>query len=168
MMSKIRSKDTKPEITLRKAFFAKGFRYRINDKKLPGKPDIVFPKYKTIIFVHGCFWHDHKGCKRAHLPKSNTNYWENKIRRNKERDAENQELLSALGWKICIVWECETNKKEKLKSVVDKIITENLQKSATNHNTIKIKIYEEVNSAITQVAEDEMFYSNSKNEMNKY
>ncbi len=144
MMSKIRSKDTKPEITLRKAFFAKGFRYRINDKKLPGKPDIVFPKCKTIIFVHGCFWHDHKGCKRAHLPKSNTVYWENKIRKNTERDIKNQELLSNVGWKVCIVWECEINTKDKLKNTVNKMIKENLD----NYTTIMVRIYEEVNASV--------------------
>lgn len=111
VMSKIRSKNTKPEILLRKALFSKGLRYRINYKKLPGKPDIVFPKYKTVIFVHGCFWHGHKNCKIAHIPKSNINFWKNKIEKNKERDGLNYERITHLGWKIVVVWECQISKK---------------------------------------------------------
>lgn len=111
VMSKIRSKNTKPEILLRKAVFSKGLRYRINYKKLPGKPDIVFPKYKTVIFVHGCFWHGHKNCKIAHIPKSNINFWKNKIEKNKERDGLNYERITHLGWKIVVVWECQISKK---------------------------------------------------------
>ena len=122
MMSKIRSNNTKPEILLRKALFAKGLRYKINDKKLQGKPDIVLSKYKTVIFVHGCFWHNHKGCKRAHLPKSNIEYWENKIRTNEERDFKNKEVLKKLGWNIIVVWECELNTKEKIEQTVMKLI----------------------------------------------
>lgn len=111
VMSKIRSKNTKPEILLRKALFSKGLRYRINYKKLPGKPDIVFPKYKTVIFVHGCFWHGHKNCKIAHIPKSNINFWKNKIEKNKERDGLNYERITYFGWKIVVVWECQISKK---------------------------------------------------------
>ncbi len=122
MMSKIRSNNTKPEILLRKALFANGLRYKINDKKLQGKPDIVLPKYKTVIFVHGCFWHNHKGCKRAHLPKSNVEYWGNKIRTNEERDLKNREILEKLGWNVLVIWECEINTKEKTEQVAIKII----------------------------------------------
>jgi DNA mismatch endonuclease (patch repair protein) len=122
MMSKIRSNNTKPEILLRKALFAKGLRYRINDKKLRGKPDIVLSKYKTIIFVHGCFWHNHKGCKRAHLPKSNVEYWKNKIKTNEERDLKNKEALEKLGWNIIVVWECELKTKEKVEQTVENLI----------------------------------------------
>ena len=121
-MSKIRSNNTKPEISLRKALFAKGFRYKINDKKLQGKPDIVLSKYKTVIFVHGCFWHNHKGCKRAHLPKSNIEYWENKIRTNEERDLKNKESLKKLGWNVIVVWECELNTTEKVEQAVINLI----------------------------------------------
>ena len=121
-MSKIRSNNTKPEILLRKALFAKGLRYKINDKKLQGKPDIVLSKYKTVIFVHGCFWHNHKGCKRAHLPKSNIEYWENKIRTNEERDLKNKESLKKLGWNVIVVWECELNTTEKVEQVVINLI----------------------------------------------
>ncbi len=107
VMSKIRSKDTKPEIALRKALFARGFRYRVNDRKLPGKPDIVLPKYKTVIFLHGCFWHRHDGCKYAYTPKTNTEFWVDKITSNAERDKINLQKLTALGWSVITVWECE-------------------------------------------------------------
>ena len=86
-MSRIKNKGTKPEVTLRKALFARGFRYRVNVKSLSGKPDIVLPRYKTVIFVHGCFWHGHPGCKYAYIPKSNMGFWINKISGNQERDA---------------------------------------------------------------------------------
>ena len=109
-MSRIRSKNTKPEEMVRKHLFAKGFRYRKNVRSLPGCPDIVLPKYKTIIFVQGCFWHMHD-CGRFHWPASNQDYWGPKIRRNVERDQTNKEQLQALGWKVLTVWECELNKK---------------------------------------------------------
>jgi DNA mismatch endonuclease (patch repair protein) len=106
-MSKIRSKDTKPELALRKALFARRFRFRVNDRKLPGKPDIVLPKYKTVIFLHGCFWHRHESCKYAYTPKTNTEFWVEKITSNKERDKINMQKLNALEWNVLIVWECE-------------------------------------------------------------
>ncbi len=105
-MSHIRSKDTKPEITVRKYLFSKGFRYRKNCSSLPGKPDIVLPKYKTVIFIHGCFWHMHN-CKRFRMPQSNTDYWEQKILRNVERDKKVKQALESSGWKVIIIWECE-------------------------------------------------------------
>lgn len=105
-MSRIRSRDTKPEILVRKFLFSKGFRFRVNDKRLPGKPDIVLPKYKTVIFVHGCFWHGHKGCKYFVIPKTRTKWWVDKIEGNKERDRRKKRLLKKLGWKVIEVWEC--------------------------------------------------------------
>ena len=105
-MSHIRSKDTKPEITVRKYLFSKGFRYRKNCSNLPGKPDIVLPKYKTVIFIHGCFWHMHN-CKKFRMPQSNTDYWEQKILRNVERDKKVKQELESSGWKVIIIWECE-------------------------------------------------------------
>lgn len=105
-MSRIRSKDTKPEILVRKYLFSKGFRYRKYCSNLPGKPDIVLPKYKTVIFVHGCFWHKHN-CNFFRLPKTNTEYWANKIENNVLRDKKNIIELKKLGWKVIIVWECE-------------------------------------------------------------
>lgn len=123
VMSKILSKNTKSELTLRKALFAKGFRYRVNDKKLPGKPDIVLPKYKTVIFVHGCFWHKHEACKYAYTPKSNTEFWIDKITSNVERDKTNTEKLSVAGWKVIIVWECEVRHtyKHDISALIDKL-----------------------------------------------
>lgn len=108
-MSHIHSTNTKPEEIVRKYLFRQGFRYRKNDKRLPGKPDIVLPKYKTVIFVNGCFWHMHN-CSRARLPKSHQEYWEPKIRQNYERDKRNQDILKASGWKVIVVWECELKK----------------------------------------------------------
>lgn len=110
-MSRIRSKDTQPEEIVRKYLLSQGFRYRKNVKKLPGCPDIVLPKYKTVIFVQGCFWHMHD-CGRFHWPATNVDYWEPKILRNVERDKENQEKLSAAGWKVLLVWECQLKTKQ--------------------------------------------------------
>lgn len=108
-MSHIRSKNSKPEEKVRKGLFAKGFRYRKNVKKLPGCPDIVLPKYKTVIFVNGCFWHMHD-CGRFVWPASNQDYWHPKILRNVERDRNNIALLKEMGWKVIVVWECELKK----------------------------------------------------------
>lgn len=102
-MSRIRGKDTKPEILVRKYLFSRGLRFRKNDKRYPGSPDIVLPKYKTIVFVHGCFWHLHEGCKYARIPKSNVDYWEKKLYRNRERDKHNQKELEKMGWNVITV-----------------------------------------------------------------
>lgn len=106
-MSCIRGKNTKPEELVRKYLFSQGFRYRKNDARLPGKPDIVLPKYKTVVFVNGCFWHAHEGCKYFVWPKNNEEFWENKIQGNVLRDMKNQKALADSGWNIVIVWECE-------------------------------------------------------------
>lgn len=108
-MSHIRSTNSKPEETVRKYLFSQGFRYRKNVKTLPGKPDIVLPKYKTVIFVNGCFWHKHD-CPRFVWPSSNTDYWIPKIKRNVERDQRNMKLLKETGWRVIVVWECELKK----------------------------------------------------------
>lgn len=110
-MSKVRSKDTKPELLVRKFLHAHGFRYRLHDKKLPGKPDIVLPKYKTIIFVHGCFYHGHEGCSYFVVPKTRTDWWHNKINGNKRRDTENEAKLVAEKWKVITIFECELKPK---------------------------------------------------------
>ncbi len=122
-MSKIRSKDTKPELIVRKFLFAKGYRYRIHDQKLPGKPDIVLSKYKTVIFVHGCFWHGHDNCRYFILPKTRTEWWLCKINRNKDNDLKNQEAIKILGWNIINLWECEL-KKDKFEATMQACITQ--------------------------------------------
>jgi DNA mismatch endonuclease (patch repair protein) len=124
-MSKISGKETKPEIIVRKYLFSQGFRYRKNDKKLAGKPDIVLPKYKTVIFVHGCFWHSHKNCPKSALPMTNREFWETKIQRNVGRDKRNRQKLKNLGWKVITIWQCRIKNKtlfeKTMKKVIDKI-----------------------------------------------
>lgn len=109
-MQQIKGKDTKPEILLRKILFSQGFRYRINDRKLPGKPDIVLKKYNTVIFVNGCFWHGHQDCRYFVIPKTRTEFWTEKINANKERDYRNILMLKEAGWNVITVWECELKK----------------------------------------------------------
>jgi len=109
-MSRVRSKDTKPEILVRKFLHKNGFRYRLHVKDLPGKPDIVLPKYKTVIFIHGCFWHGHEGCKKADLPKTRTEWWANKINGNIVNDRKVEDLLSLNCWRIITIWTCQLNK----------------------------------------------------------
>ena len=110
IMSQIGSKDTKPELLVRKYLFSRGLRFRKNDRRYPGTPDIVLPKYRTIVFVHGCFWHLHPGCKYAALPSSNVDYWGNKLLGNCDRDKRNQKKLTEMGWKVIVVWECQLKK----------------------------------------------------------
>ena len=126
-MSRIKGKNTKPEEIVRKYLFSKGFRYRKNDKKLPGTPDIVLPKYKTVIFVNGCFWHGHKDCRYFVIPKTNTDFWLNKINTNIERDKRKQEALKELGWNVIVVWECELKSKvveNTLKHLVTQLLSQ--------------------------------------------
>ena len=106
-MSHIKAKDTKPELKIRQFLFSKGFRFRKNDKRLPGAPDIVLTKYKTVIFVNGCFWHVHENCKYFTLPKSNSDFWKQKLQDNKERDERVYRKNRELGWNVIIVWQCE-------------------------------------------------------------
>ena len=109
-MSRIRGKNTKPEELVRRYLFAQGLRYRKNDARFPGKPDIVLPKYKTVIFVNGCFWHAHDGCKYFIWPKSNVDFWKRKINGNIQRDLRNNQLLSEQGWNVIVIWECQLKK----------------------------------------------------------
>ncbi len=109
-MSHNRAKNTGPELMLRQTLWHQGFRYLVNDKRLPGTPDIVLPKYRTVIFIHGCFWHGHKGCKYYTIPKTNTDFWTAKVARNQERDQRVWRDLEATGWSVVIVWECELKK----------------------------------------------------------
>ena len=109
-MSRIKGKDTKIEVEVRKYLFSKGYRFRKNDKRYPGKPDIVLPKYHVAIFVHGCFWHRHEGCKDATTPKTRTEFWLEKFDKNVKHDQIKQEKLRELGWKVIVIWECEIKK----------------------------------------------------------
>ena len=120
-MAAIKGKDTKPEMIVRKYLFSRGLRFRVQVKKLPGTPDIVLPKYKTAIFVNGCFWHGHEECKYFRLPKSNIEFWKEKIERNIERDRESMQALLDLGWKVIRVWECELRNKANCEETLNKI-----------------------------------------------
>ena len=120
-MSRIHGKNTKPEELVRKYLFSQGFRYKKNDASLPGKPDIVLPKYKTVIFVNGCFWHGHQGCKYFVWPQNNADFWKEKIGENISRDKRNHELLSEQGWRVIDVWECEL-KKNVLERTLNKLV----------------------------------------------
>ncbi len=117
-MSQIKCRDTKPEMLIRRFLFNNGFRYRLHEKKLPGKPDILLPKYKTAIFVNGCFWHGHENCRYFKLPQTNTLWWENKINKNIQNDRTKLQQLEAMGYKVIIVWECEIKNKNVYNSLI--------------------------------------------------
>lgn len=127
-MSHIRSKDTKPEQLVRQALWHNGFRYRLHVKGLPGKPDIVLPKYHTVIFINGCFWHGHEGCRYFVIPKTNTSFWLDKITSNKTRDARDESALNEAGWRVVTIWECELKKEIREETI------ERLLKSLLVHN----------------------------------
>ena len=114
-MAAIKSKNTKPEIVVRKMLYALGYRFRLHRKDLPGSPDIVLPKYKTVIFVHGCFWHRHENCKYASTPKTRKEFWNKKFTTNIERDIQIQEKIKNIDWRSVVIWECETKNIENLK-----------------------------------------------------
>jgi len=122
-MSRIRNKDTKPELLVRQFLYSKGFRYRLHDKNLPGKPDIVFHGKKTVIFIHGCFWHGHKNCKYFVIPKTRTEWWLQKIQKNSNNDAENLKLLEDDGWHVVTIYECEL-KNEKITKTLNHLLHE--------------------------------------------
>lgn len=122
-MQNIKSRDTGIEVSVRKYLFSVGFRYRKNDKRFPGKPDIVLPKYKAIIFIHGCFWHGHEGCKYFVMPKTNTGFWHKKIYGNVERDNINKTKLIAEGWRVFTIWECQI-KKVRFQDTMNELISE--------------------------------------------
>ncbi|WP_341900566.1 very short patch repair endonuclease [Fluviicola taffensis] len=128
-MSRVRSKDTKPELMVRKFLFSNGLRFRLHDVKLPGKPDIILPKYKTVIFVNGCFWHGHEGCKLAVLPQTRTEFWKDKIEGNKKRDLENIEQLKNKEWNVLTIFGCELKKNTRDNTLVQ------ILKTIQNHKT---------------------------------
>lgn len=124
IMSKISGTETKPEVLVRKFLFVKGLRYRKNVSKLPGKPDIVLPKFRTVVFVNGCFWHSHKNCKAANLPQTRHEFWRDKIAANVERDKRNIEKLEQEGWEVIVVWQCDLKSKERRESRLIKLVEE--------------------------------------------
>lgn len=121
MMAGIRSKDTRPELTVRRALHRAGLRYRLHDSTLPGRPDIVLPKYGTVVQVRGCFWHQHSGCKYAYMPASNRHFWQQKLESNSVRDRLNDRRLRVLGWSVLTVWECELAKPRRLERLIARI-----------------------------------------------
>jgi len=129
VMSKIKGKETKLELLVRKYIFSKGFRYRKNVRKLSGTPDIVLSKYKIVIFIQGCFWHNHQDCKEGHLPLTNTEYWKEKLEKNVERDIRNIALLESMGLKVIVIWECELKtipiRNKRLEQLIDQIKQQN-------------------------------------------
>lgn len=152
-MSSIRSKNTKPEIMVRHYLFSRGFRFRVNVSRLPGTPDIVLRKYRTVIFVNGCFWHGHEGCKYFVLPKSNAEFWKKKIERNGERDLKVRIQLRRMGWHVIQVWECQLKPNERemtLKSIertLNRIFLE-------SYAVVTVKPYQEMNCSGGIVAEE--------------
>ncbi len=120
-MSRIRGRDTKPELVLRKALHAAGFRYRLHAPGLPGRPDLVFPKWGAAVFVHGCFWHQHKNCRIANVPGSNTAFWQAKFQANKRRDARAIRALRAVGWRVAVVWECQLSGAKRTRMTVARV-----------------------------------------------
>ena len=121
-MSRIKGKDTKPELIVRSLLHKMGYRFRLHKKDLPGKPDIVLPKYKTVIFVHGCYWHRHKGCKYTYNPKTRVDFWQKKFKNNILRDKKNKIDLKKAGWKVFIIWECETSDPATMMSKIQKFM----------------------------------------------
>jgi DNA mismatch endonuclease (patch repair protein) len=134
LMSRIRSEDTKPEWVLRSGLHRLGFRFRLRDKAIPGRPDLVLPKYGAVVFVHGCFWHQHRRCRAASVPKSNTAFWEEKFARNLARDRRNRRELRKLGWRVLVVWECELMKETvaTIEKVADWLRDEDQEKRGKN------------------------------------
>ena len=123
-MSRIKSCDTKPELIVRSLLHHKGYRFRLHRKDLPGKPDIVLPRFKKIILVHGCYWHRHEGCKLAYNPKSRVSFWQNKFNQNVKRDKIVRKELSQMGWQVYVIWECETKKIDLLEKRINQIFSE--------------------------------------------
>ena len=155
-MSAIKGKNTKPELLVRKFLFSRGFRYRLNHPRLPGHPDIVLRKYRTVIFVNGCFWHGHQGCKYFVLPKSNVEFWQNKIERNRLRDVEEQRQLASMGWHCITIWECQLKPKVRQQTLTALEYT-------LSHIFLedrRVKPYEEIEEKSQMVAENTIRYNN--------
>ncbi|MRV76305.1 DNA mismatch endonuclease Vsr [Duganella sp. FT92W] len=120
-MARIRGKDTRPELTVRKAFWAAGLRYRLHEKSLPGKPDIVFTTRRIAVFIHGCFWHCHEGCNNFRIPKTRSEWWSEKLARNKQRDKDICSVLQDAGWRVIVIWECQAHKNDFLQKIIEEL-----------------------------------------------
>ena len=156
-MSRIKGKDTKPEMVVRRYLHAHGYRYRINVKKLPGTPDIVLKKYRTAIFINGCFWHGHEGCRYFVMPKSNTGFWQKKIERNRQRDIEKSIQLRRLGWNTIIIWECELKPKNRQTTL--KALEHTLNRIFLLNNEVEVMTsYDIKEENVGSVAEKETNY----------
>lgn len=151
-MSSIKGKDTKPEMLVRRYLHSRGYRYRVNVRALPGTPDIVLRKYRTVIFINGCFWHGHEGCSLYVPPKSNTQYWQQKIERNRERDVKKRIELRRLGWHTVIIWECELKPKKRLATL--RALEQTLNKIFLLNNSVTVTAeYPEAEETAGMVAE---------------
>ena len=140
-MSAVKGKDTKPEMIVRKYLFSKGLRFRLHVRSLPGNPDIVLPKYKTVVFINGCFWHGHEGCKYYRLPKSNVEFWESKITNNKNRDVLNETKLKELGWRVIRIWECEIRRVQDRNQSLERLYNQIVKRPTRyDENEIPIQI----------------------------
>lgn len=137
-MSSIRGKDTKPEILVRKGLHARGFRFRLQERKLPGKPDLTLPKYGVAVMVNGCFWHGHEGCRYATKTQSNSEFWDAKIARNRHRDEVTTAHLEALGWTVITVWECELKGKEAARARID-ALAEEIRRAGAEHEAVRCR-----------------------------
>ena len=163
IMQQIKGKNTKPEMIVRKHLFSKGFRYRVNVKRLPGKPDIALRKYRTAIFIHGCFWHGHEDCKLASHPQSNKEYWEAKIARNKAHDIETREKLKAMGWNTMVIWECQLRKADIRQQTLEGIV-QILDETFIKLNQPKKKnvLYQQSETSFSQAAESFSYNTENK------
>ena len=160
-MSAIKNKDTKPELLVRKFLFSRGFRYRLNHPRLPGHPDLVLRKYRTVIFINGCFWHGHKECKYFVLPKTNLEFWSAKIERNRKRDAEEQHQLASMGWHCITIWECQLKSKVRQQTLESLVYT-------LSHIFLedrRCKIYNSTDESLRIVAESKEDYNGLKNKI---
>ena len=154
-MSAIKCKDTKPELLVRKFLFSRGFRYRLNHPRLPGHPDIVLHKYRTVIFVNGCFWHGHQECKYFVLPKTNVEFWSAKIERNRKRDVEEQRQLASMGWHCITIWECQLKPRVRQQTLESLVYT----LSCIFLEDRKVKSYQEIKEKLSIVAEMDTEYN---------
>ena len=139
LMGRVKSRDTTPELIVRRLIHAMGFRYVLHDKRLPGRPDLVFPRFKKIIFVNGCFWHFHEGCRYATIPTSRTEFWQKKLERNRERDAGDLILLTEQGWKVLTIWQCELKNIKSIQERIGRFLGQKVSSARTGSKEVKEK-----------------------------